>query len=271
MKPINQLWKIVFSSFVAALLPALPLTADSVKPQDAVPVEIWSWGLTAGYSYNSYSADLRPLPSITTDIPTQAKADEGNFFFGAVFELPFSSVLSLQAKALYCKESPVITATSKGPLQLSGADVNGLLRHSLDLDLDNVRLELCAKVALPWRLSLLGGLYGGYNFSNKFHHKQIALSPEGAVFPGGEKAITYSYDTEVSAGYCSGFIFGAGYDFIRSRKNSLTFDLRYNIGMADIRNPFVADVYAVRAGLSFRFIVFSGDEAPEPEGLAAAH
>lgn len=225
---------------------------------------IFSWGLTAGYGYFTYSSDLRALPSVNTEIPLQAKGIFHGFYAGGVFVLPVTRVLSFQSGLYFYYETPTISARMNSQVLLSGNKTDGVIEHSIKTNYCNTRLELMAKANLPLNISLSGGIYAGYNhFNQNYHHTERAVYPLGAHLINGYDAY-YPPDPEISYRFNTGFIVGLEYGIINSRDNTLRFCLTYSLGMANIAKDFDWDAYAVKAGIVFLFNIYHKDKIEKP-------
>jgi hypothetical protein len=271
---MNHLWIIFYKTricFITFLLTFLIICNNQLLFGNTEPENIFSWGLSAGYGYFTYSSDLRALPSVNTVIPLQANGKFNGFYAGGVFSLPITKVLSFQSGLYFYYETPTIAARKNSLVSVNGSQTDGVIEHSIKTNLYNTRLELMAKAGLPLNISVSGGIYFGYNhFNQNYEHTEKAVMPVGANLLNGYD-IYHHPDPEISERFNAGFIVGLEYGLINSVDNSLRFNLTYSLGMAQIAKDLDWDAYAVKAGIIVYFNVNKKETIEKPpEQMAIA-
>lgn len=224
----------------------------------------YSWGVSAGYGYFSYSSDLRALPSVATKLPLQANGNFNGFYAGGIFILPVSRILSFQSGLYFYYETPAISAKMNSPVYVGSAETLGVTEHSIKTNMCNTRLELMARASLPFNFTLLGGLYAGYNhFNQNYEHTVKAIYPDAAVLRSGYK-VDHPVDKEISTRFNTGFIAGFEYGIIKHIDYSVNLNFTYSLGMVNVAENFDWDAYAVKAGIVVLFNKYNAEQPERP-------
>ncbi|MBN1447827.1 MAG: hypothetical protein JXA28_07835, partial [Bacteroidetes bacterium] len=221
------------------LLTLLLCCATPVAAQQGgdIPELRHRFGIFGDYGLNYHTADFQKLPGIPNCCPRFEEGDGSGFALGVLYELPFTTRLSLLLRFGYVDYSGLLSALEREMLFVEPSYYEGAFEHTVDASLAAVMLE----PLLAWRvvggLSVLGGLQAGLVTTADYEQVETIVDPpdRGVFVDTQQRTRNFSQGEIPDASSVTAFLVGG---------------LRYEVPMNDAGTLFAAPEALFALGLS---------------------
>ena len=216
------------------------------------------YGLSAYYNTNLQAVDMRQLPSVADSIPRSAAGNSTGLSFGIFYEYRFTNRTSLFLRGLYSYHQAEISGEIPEMVFDNVYPVNASVKHKINSDLSNIKLEPLLRYRLFQEFSLYGGFNAGIRFSQKFEHSKSLLNTPNLTFSGGTKYITgLDENVESKFGIQASLVVGFGYDIPVNYNGQylISPEVLFETGYSDIASSLTWDVNTLRLGFSFKYSI----------------
>lgn len=223
--------------------------------------------LFGAYNMFRHSPDFTQLPSVANCCSRFTnQADGVGYNFGLAYELPLPYRLFLGLKASLLTFDARLESFENSEVSDGTQFVNGNIKHSLDADFVNLKIESYLRMYIIDGFSVTAGGFMAPFISKKYKQQETIVEPKSAVFKdtGINIRNRKSGDIPGDMGVWSGLNFGFAYDLPvnKDRTFIITPDVSYAIGLSDIADSTAWKANSLSFGLS---LAYSPKAEPKPE------
>ncbi|MFH1052147.1 MAG: OmpA family protein [bacterium] len=216
------------------------------------------YGISAYYNNIFQAVDMRQLPSVVDSIPRSAVGNSTGISFGAFYEYRFTNRTSLFLRGIYTHHKAEIIGDIPETVIENGNLSTANVKHIINSDLSNIKLEPLIRYRLFKEFSLFGGFNAGIRFSQMFEHDKSLLDYSNFTFPDGSKYIAdMDKNVEAKLGIQASLIVGFGYDIPvnYNGKYLICPEVFFETGYSDIGSNLTWDVNTLRLGITLKYSV----------------
>lgn len=223
--------------------------------------------LFGAYNMFRHTPDFAHLPEVPNCCSRFTSQGDGvGYNLGIAYELPLPYRLFLGLKASLLFFDARLEAFENSIVSDGTQFVSGDIKHSLDADFVNLKIESYLRMYIIDGFSVTAGGFMAPFLSKKYKQQESIISPKSAVFKDSGTNIRNrkSGDIPGDMGVWSGLSFGFAYDLPinANRTFIITPDVSYSIGLSDIADSTSWKANSLSFGLS---LAYSPKAEPKPE------
>jgi len=216
------------------------------------------YGVFGNFNLNMHTADFRALPGVPSCCPQYVNGDGTGFNLGLLFEIPFSTRLSLSLRGSYAAHGALLQSRETTTVSVGGSPTLAVIEHSLDAKLTSMGIEPLVGYRIFGGLRINAGGRLGFVIDKQYDQKEALIEPAGTgTFENGLRTRNVlSGEIPDASSLYAAVIAGVSYRLPLNREGTLFLvpEALYSYGIIPIVSGLSWNANALRAGVS---IVYS--------------
>ncbi|MES2767294.1 MAG: hypothetical protein V4642_15570 [Bacteroidota bacterium] len=214
-------------------------------------------GATAGFNWNSHSADFKELPGVDNCCPLFESGEGTGFNAGILYEMRHYSGFTFGLRANYSVQNAVLKGTQEIDVIAQDTTQRGTFENSIAAQFSTFALEPIAMYNPIGDFHVLAGMRLGFAATKNYSQKEVIIEPQSGVFKENGKRIRNERSGEIPGAnmFQAALLFGATSEFPLNKNKTIFIapEIIVQIALNDIISGTDWKANALRAGFSLKY------------------